>query len=290
VNDAEPPDEAVDQAHPPASVAALLYTDVHGQPSDPDSVVAAAREDGRWRELVAPVQDVMGDGELHPLWRWVACRALVRWADPSGYDAVVSAGAAPDRVVWRGVATDRFTDDDTTFAELAEDVGESYDVAAERKTSALRLDALRALLAVADRVDLVHSLGQGIVLALEEDDVRTLAPELAAAVAACRRALQAQSGQVDVAVQMAGRLGRLVEVDEPAAVEQARWLLVERPGRDVLVWLRALVAGGRGEESLLLADEIARAASREGLDVPIEEALAARRRWVERRAEGNPAR
>jgi len=281
---------AAGEWEPPPPVAALLYTDADGQGGDPDAVIATAREDGRWRALVGPVQDAMHDGDLHPLWRWLACRALVRWADPAGYDAVMSACAAPDRVVWRGVATDRFTDADTTFAELAEDVGDSHDFAPQREAAGLRLETLRALLGVADRVDLVHSLGQGIVLALEEDDVVTLAPELAAAVGACRRALDASSGGLDVAAQMAGLLGRLVEVDEPAAVEQARWLLAERPSRDVLVWLGALFAGGRGEESLLLADEIASAATRGGLDVPMEDTLAARRRWVERRAGSDPAR
>lgn len=261
----------------PGRVASLLYTDEAGRPALPDAVMEEARDSGRWKDLVDPVAALMDDRQVDALYRWVACQCLCGWADPAGYEAVRLTAGDPARSVFSRVAEDRFTRDQS-WGELAEAVGESREFAEERGTLPLRLDALRALLRAADRVDLVHGKGRGIVDALWDADVQELRPEVEAAVQATEAAL-ARGDRLDP-VRLVGLLVVLARVDEPAAVSAARELLSAEPSRDVLVWSTDLVAGGRGEESLLLGGEIGRLAAERQVDVSghLDRALESRRR------------
>ncbi|MEU5793209.1 hypothetical protein ABZ800_06700 [Streptomyces sp. NPDC047813] len=131
----------------------LLFTDFDGAPADPDDVIADAL-DGGYRERTAGLVAILRDEHADPAARFLSCCALASWADPIGYAAVVDAARAPDEPAWRGQSYDRFHSQDDTFAQLAEAVGRSRDMVDERGTEAERVEAARALIRIADRVQL----------------------------------------------------------------------------------------------------------------------------------------
>ncbi|TGZ16687.1 hypothetical protein DV517_16600 [Streptomyces sp. S816] len=131
----------------------LLFTDFDGEPADPDDVIADAL-DGGYRERTEGLAAILRDENADPAARFLSCCALTSWADPIGYATVVEAAGAPDAVAWRGQSYDRFHSQDDTFAHLAQAVGRSRDMVGERGTAAERIEAARALIRIADRVQL----------------------------------------------------------------------------------------------------------------------------------------
>ncbi|WP_225824739.1 hypothetical protein [Streptomyces naphthomycinicus] len=147
------PDAPSARWEPDPVLRELLFTDFDGLPADPDDVIADALDGGyveRTEGLVALLRDENAD----PAARFLACCALCSWADPIGYATVVEAAGAPEDLTWRGQTYDRFSSQDDTFAHLAEAVGRSRDMVDERGTAAERIEAARALIRIADRVQL----------------------------------------------------------------------------------------------------------------------------------------
>ncbi|WKE70585.1 hypothetical protein [Streptomyces sp. WP-1] len=131
----------------------LLFTDFDGEAADPDDVIADAL-DGGYRERTAGLVEILRDENADPAARFLSCCALTSWADPIGYAAVEDAARAPDELAWRGQSYDRFHGQDDTFGHLAEAVGRSRDMVDERGTAVERIQAARALIRIADRVQL----------------------------------------------------------------------------------------------------------------------------------------
>ncbi|GCB49401.1 hypothetical protein [Streptomyces sp. NL15-2K] len=142
---------------PGARVAGLLFLDFEGAPANPDEVISEGL-DGGYRDRTEELADVLRDLDEGPWSRFLACLALTRWADEA-YDAVAEAARTPELVPWRGVSYDRFHSQDDTFWLLADAVGDSDDMVEERGTGTERLQAVRALLAIADRVQFDRRIG-----------------------------------------------------------------------------------------------------------------------------------
>jgi hypothetical protein len=96
----------------------------------------------RHRDRSEELADVLYDSDEDPFSRFLACLALTRWADGAGYDAV----------------------------------GDSDDMVEERGTGTERLQAVRALLAIADRVQFDRHIGallrRDLVVDSLPDDIR----------------------------------------------------------------------------------------------------------------------
>ena len=240
--------------HP--SIDELLYTDLDGNSgADPDEVVLLADEDDRHLERVPALVALMEDTAAKPYDRFQACYALARWAEQAGYDAVIAAASAPAAVVWSDYSIDRFYSTDDTFAQLADAVGSSDELAERKGTEELRLTALRALIRIADQVYFERNLEYAL-------DRRTLPAVLDEIPPVVRRGAGRIADRVrdrlpfDLAAQLAGLVSAVTPVDEALAVRLADALVDTDPGDRALTELTGLVNRGATPASLDLAERL----------------------------------
>ncbi|MFJ8821738.1 hypothetical protein ACIREE_08130 [Streptomyces sp. NPDC102467] len=215
-----------DHWEPSPEMRALLFTDFDGAPADPDDVIADAL-DGGYAERTPALLAILQDTSADPAERLLACAALTSWADPAGYAAVLAAAEAPDDAPWRGQSHDRFFSQDDTFGQLADAVASSADMVDERGTAALRIDAARALIALADEVQfdrhLARLLDDGITGACQ-DTIRSALDR------GTRRLTAGPPHAFDLGLQLALLAVALHRVDEPAAADAMRRLAAADPG------------------------------------------------------------
>lgn len=262
-----------DTLTPGPEIQRLLFTDFDGRPADPDAVVNEAFDDPRHTERVPGLVAVLGDEGAKPYDRFLAAYALTRWGEDSGYRAVRDAAAAPDDAPWIGWSIDRRFQVDDTFAQLAAAVGDSEELADEKGTDPARLDALRALVRIADTTYFDRSLAGAL-------DRRSLPAVLDEVPETVHRALSLLSTYrdrlaFDLATQLAGLAGAVVTVDEPLAVRLADAIVDIDPGPRALRELTDVVGRGTGEESLILGERL-RYAGTPDVAAAVDEALASR--------------
>ena len=144
-----------------ADIRRLLYTDFDGHALDsPEPIVGRGLVDDRHRGRVPGLAAVLDDPAADPFDRLFACLALTAWGEGSGYRAIVAAGSGPPP--WRGLPRGRLRPGSTPFGLVAAHVGLSDGMAARMGTEALRVDALRALIGLADREDFGDQLGAAV--------------------------------------------------------------------------------------------------------------------------------
>jgi hypothetical protein len=223
----------------------LLYTDFDGNALDtPAPIVGRGLVDDRHLERVPGLVAVVADPAADPFDRLFACLALTAWGEERGYRAVAAACSTPP---WHGLPTDRVR---APFGLAAAQVGISDTMAERKHTEHARLDALRALIGVADREDFADQLGAAIV---------TGPPSAVAAdvVGAARRGLQRLDRRpwprFDLPCQLVDVLEPLVEVDEPAALALVAEVVRRDRSPHTLGYVAFLVATG----STPAADELA---------------------------------
>ncbi|MET7490378.1 hypothetical protein [Streptomyces sp. NPDC005538] len=220
-----------DRRQPGPQLRALLYTDFDGNPADPDDVIADALDDDGHLERTPGLVTILQDGTADPADRLLACRALTSWADPLGYDTVVQAAAAPDDVVWRGQSADRFFSQDDTFGQLADAVGASRDMVDERGTAGLRIEAARALLALADRVQFDRHISS----LLTREIVGEARDEIGGAVErGIGRLASGEHVRYDLGLQLALLTVAMKKYDEQGANDAMARLAAARPGERAL--------------------------------------------------------
>lgn len=216
---------------PSRRLRALLYTDFHGNPADPDDVIADALDDDGYRERTPGLTAILQDRAADPAARLLACCALTSWADPLGYDTVLQAAAAPDDVVWRGRSADRFFGQDDTFGQLADAVGAGRDMVDERGTAELRIAAARALLSLADR----FQFDRHISSLLSADIVEAARHEISATVGrGIARLASGEHVRYDLGLQLALLVRAMSTYDEPGARDATTRLTATRPGERAL--------------------------------------------------------
>ncbi|MCC3777628.1 hypothetical protein K6I33_002377 [Streptomyces sp. UNOB3_S3] len=101
----------------------------------------------------------MNDPAEPEIERFLACVALTMWGEAAGYEAVLRAAADPGATPWYDFSIDRKFSVDSTFAQLADAVAER-DLAEEKGTEALRVEAARALVRLADSQYFEDKLGE----------------------------------------------------------------------------------------------------------------------------------
>ncbi|MFF8729119.1 hypothetical protein ACF073_21860 [Streptomyces sp. NPDC015171] len=204
----------------------LLFTDFDGLPAEPDDVIADAL-DGGYAERTEALSALLRDEDADPAARFLACCALASWADPLGYATVVEAAVRPDDLAWRGQTYDRFHSQDDTFAHLAEAVGRSRDMTGERGTAAERVEAARALIRIADRVQ----LGRGVSDLLHPELVSACRGQLSATVdRGIARLAAGDRPAFDLGMQLALIIGALAASGPAWAADAGHRLAAAHPG------------------------------------------------------------
>ncbi|HEY0813243.1 MAG TPA: hypothetical protein VGE11_08160 [Pseudonocardia sp.] len=232
----------------------LLYTDFDGAAlASPHELIGEGLEDDRHLLRVPGLLAVVDDEAAEPLDRLFACLALTGWGEAGGYRAVAAAARGAGPPPWHGLSRDRFRSADDTFGLLAAQVGLS-DAMAERKgTESARLEALRALLAIADRAGFGEQLGAALFTA-------PAAAVAADIVAAARRGLARLDRKpwppFDLPAQIVDILEPLVEVDEPTAIALAEELVRRDANPHTLSFVAFLVATGRTRAAAALGERI----------------------------------
>lgn len=221
--EAFPPDHPL--APGPAALE-LFYTDETGARCSPDDAVDTAL-DGGWQTAEPRVVALLNDPAAKPYDRYLALSALAAWGSAVGYRAVVEAAAEPEAVVWRELSLDRLHSVDDTFALLAEAVTGSYDMAEERDTLGPRHEALTALLSRAAELYFGRALSEQGLLRADIDELH--GPLLAAINDGIARVTRGEQAPFDLAIQTAGLIAALAQVDQPSADREARRLLALRP-------------------------------------------------------------
>jgi hypothetical protein len=239
-------------------VEQLLLVDFDGQPvtepdgrptTDPDWVITAAVDDPRHRERVGPLTDILHDPATAPWDRFLACYTLTAWAEPAGYTATIETARNPDQARWRAASIDRLYGVDDTFAQLAEAVGQSSDLSDGKGTEELRIEALRALLAIAAD----EFFDWQLVFALTRDTLPLVRDDVVAVVRlGVEKLATGEVRSFDLPTQLADLAAAL---DEALAVDLGYLIAsVAADSRRTLVHLAAIVGRGSGPTSLEFGD------------------------------------
>jgi hypothetical protein len=224
----------------------LLGTDFDGSPtSDLDDVIYEGLDDPRHRGRVPGLVALMNDETAPERERFLACVALTTWAEPAGYEAVISAAGHPKHAPWYDILIDRKFSVDNTFAQLALAVSDSDVLAREKNTLGQRTAAFRALVRIADTEYFDEKLGDG----LDSDTVRALLPDLQEVVA--RGVMELDEGThlpFDLAAQLVDLAAAVATVDGPLATRLAMDVLGSAAHPHALIHAVAIVQRSKAPE------------------------------------------
>ncbi len=211
---------------------ALLLTRFDGEPTgDIYDVIYAGFDDPAHRDRVTGLEALMNDPAAPELERFLACVALTLWCEPAGYEAIIHAAADPKRTPWYDFSIDRKFSVDSTFSQLADAVSSSHYLVEEKGTAALRTEAFRALVRIADSEYFEDKLD----VLFEEATVQAVLADIEDVVARGVRSLAAGEKYLfDLPTQLIDLAGAVSLVDEALAVRMAMNVL------DVSCFPRAL--------------------------------------------------
>ncbi|MFF5702041.1 hypothetical protein ACFY7H_06020 [Streptomyces sp. NPDC012794] len=230
----------------------LLGTDFDGAPTDdPYEVIWEGEDRPAHRDRVPGLTALVGDPAATGGERLMALVALVHWAEPAGYEAVVRAATTDPRAAfWYDWSIDRWFSVDRSYGLFCEAAVAGRELAEEKGTSALRTETLRALVGLADREGFDNRLGD----CLDARDVRDCLPAIRAAVERGLARMRAgERFRFDVETQLVGLAGAVTLVDEAPAVELLRRLLGDAPSDRALRHAAGPVSRCQGPDGRALA-------------------------------------
>ncbi|MEU8434349.1 hypothetical protein AB0F18_15785 [Streptomyces sp. NPDC029216] len=230
----------------------LLGTGFDGTPADDpyDVIYDGHDEPGRALERVPGLTALLGDPGADDAERMLALVALVSWAEPAGYRAVVRAAADPRATPWYGCSTDRWFSADRSYGLFAEAAADSRELAEQKGTTELRTETFRALIGLADREGFDDRLGD----LLEADVVRACLPEIREVIARGIAAVAAGDRfHFDVETQLADLACAVTRVDGDLAVDLLLELLGNSPSGRTLRHAAGAVGRLRGPAREALA-------------------------------------
>ncbi|MFF4159444.1 hypothetical protein [Streptomyces sp. NPDC001678] len=200
----------------------LLGTDFDGAPaSDIDDVIFGAFDEPGHRERVPGLIELMNDPAEPEIERFLACVALTTWGEAAGYEAVRRAAAAPGDTPWYDFSVDRKFSVDSTFAQLADAVADR-DLAQEKGTEGLRLEAARALVRIADSEYFEDKLGE----LFDDATLRALLVDIRDVIGRGVRSLAAgEKARFDLPTQLVDLASAVSALDGPLGVELAMSVL-----------------------------------------------------------------
>ncbi|MFD8997053.1 hypothetical protein [Streptomyces abikoensis] len=201
----------------------LLRTDFDGRPvEDIGDVIDEALDDPRHTERVPGLVALMNDSAAPEIERFLACLVLTTWAEPTGYEAVMHAAADPEGTPWYDFSIDRKFSVDNTFAQLAGAVADSHYLTEDKGSEALRQEAFRALVRIADSQYFEDKLGE----LFDSATLQMLLGDIKDVVGRGVRSLAAGEKQrFDLVTQLVDLASGVSTVDGPLAVELATSVL-----------------------------------------------------------------
>lgn len=203
---------------------ALLFTDKDGVKTQLQDVIYDGL-DRDYADRYPALVRLMQEGT--PAQRLFACVMLASWGVAEGLTTLIGWARDPASTPWadQPVTFDRMYGVDSAFEMLAEAMRVAGELEQRDQIAARRAEAVRALLAIYDRVWFGRSLA--VVLDLDPALARELADAIGSAV---ERALAAApTTDLDLATQAAYLLGPLAAVDDPRAARAATALLDAHP-------------------------------------------------------------
>ena len=264
-------------------------TDHRDTTADPDSLLFTDKKGNRGQ-----LQDIIDDGldggyearvpslihlQRHgdPYHQLLASVMLSSWGEPTGLQALTGWAREPQEAPWAHypVTFDRISGADSAFELLADAVRTSFHSKDAESIRALQIDALKALLGVADS----QYVGRTLTVAISRnpDVLAAVNPELRAAIDRGIASLRAKKQlPFDLATQIASLLTALAQLDDRAAAGSARALIEVVPNNHrMLRELAASLANGTGPDSLSVLRDL-RQLGNGTLDEEINRALARR--------------
>jgi hypothetical protein len=235
--------------------ARLLFTDRHGEPTPVQDLMSDGLEGG-YEDRIPGLIDLMEHGL--PDHRLYACMILTAWGDIRGLRQIVDWARNPDSTPWapNPITVDRIYGADSSFASLAQAVGETFWKAVSPELEAAQIDAITALLGVSSR----RYVDRYLALTIAENPhiQRLVAPNIRAAIdAAIRRLESADPIDFDLAFQSASLVSALAPVDDAAAGHYARELASRfRSSERMLKELAAALGNGHGPATLRSLQEM----------------------------------
>ncbi|MGW5347008.1 hypothetical protein [Streptomyces sp. NPDC004050] len=201
----------------------LLATDFNGEPTtDIDDVIDSGIDEPGHRDRVPGLVELMNDPGEPEKERFLACLALTTWAEPAGFEAVIRAAANPEGAPWYDFSIDRKFSVDSTFSQLAVAVDSSRHLIEEKGTTALRGQAFRALVQIADSQYFEDRLGELI----DSATVRGVLGDIKDAVGRGVRSLaEGEKQRFDLATQLVDLACAVAPVDGALSVELAMSVL-----------------------------------------------------------------
>ncbi|WP_405441712.1 hypothetical protein OG373_31345 [Streptomyces avidinii] len=223
----------------------LLGTDFDGRPTDDiDDVIHDAFESPRHLTRVPGLVALMNDPGMPEIERLLACVVLTTWGEAAGYEAVIRAAADPKKAPWYDFSIDRKFSVDSTFAQLADAVAER-DLTREKGTEALRLDAARALVRLADSEYFEDKLGE----LFDRDTLQVLMDDVRDVIGRGVRSLEAgEKCSFDLPTQLVDLASGVSTVDGCLGVESAVSVLNVSCSPRALIHAVPIVARARGPE------------------------------------------
>ncbi|MCX5377624.1 hypothetical protein [Streptomyces sp. NBC_00091] len=230
---------------------ALLGTDFDGSPTDdPYDVIYDGHDHPRHRDRVPGLVALVADPGGAAGERLMALVALVSWAEPAGFEAVVRAAGDPRATPWYDWSIDRWFSADRSYGLFCEAAAGSRELAEEKGTTALRTETFRALIGLADREGFDDRLGD----VLDAEAVRACLPEIRAVIdRGIARIRDGERFHFDVETQLVDLAGSVTRVDEELAVDLLGRLLAHAPSGRALQHAAGPVARCQGPAGRALA-------------------------------------
>ncbi|MEU9177878.1 hypothetical protein AB0C90_13630 [Streptomyces sp. NPDC048550] len=229
----------------------LLGTDFDGEPTtDIDDVIFGAFDEPGHRDRVPGLVELMNDPAEPEIERFLACVALATWGETAGYEAVIRAAADPGNTPWYEFSIDRKFSVDSTFAQLADAVADG-DLAQEKGTGPLRVEAARSLVRLADSQYFEDKLGElfdNATLQALLDDIKEVVDRGVRSLAAGEKRL------FDLPTQLVDLASAVSVLDGPLGVHMALSVLNVSSSPRPLNHAVALVYRAKGPEARQFAD------------------------------------
>jgi hypothetical protein len=210
----------------------LLYTDREGEPASLEEVISDGLEGG-YEDRLPGLRELCVSGSAE------ACQVLVAWSDPVGLAELA-----------------RWTRDrpEVDFRPLVDAIRTGKYTAETETAHAGRVDAVRALLAIADR----EPIGEDLNDAIPGDDafIAAVADALRDAI---ERSLERRSAPFDLLAEAAALVVPLARVDDEASATFAERLRKrEKRNRRMLSNLVTAMGQGRGPRTLAVLEDLRR--------------------------------
>jgi hypothetical protein len=231
------------------SIDELLFTNNAGQSAQLQDVISEGL-DGGYEDRIRELVELLNSGTPHH--RLLACVALVSWACPEGFQALIQWAAEPAGVPWsdQPVTYDRIYGADDAFELLAEALHVSF---WNDETPTLRR-MQRGAASVLLKIYPDHFFGRSLALALIRDKklLATLSTEISAAIEGCiHRLTSGPKPAFDLGIQAAYLLIPLARADDKRAAQLAERMVSQLPRSERMY--RELILGlaeGTGSATL----------------------------------------